>query len=142
MSEDKERHLLKLLCAATASLLLFAALSTPIDAQPIGPNVYNQLRFRHIGPRANRLYYSRMVVAPDNEEEIYFQGVRQTVSYDGGKTAQQQRPSPGGDNHNMWTDPLDLQGQFDALMPKDVPDFNRMLREKNLKVISISLDED
>jgi photosystem II stability/assembly factor-like uncharacterized protein len=52
-------------------------------------------------------YYSRMVVAPDNEDEIYFQGVRQTVSYDGGKTAQQQRPSPGGYNHDMWIDLLD-----------------------------------
>jgi hypothetical protein len=34
------------------------------------------------------------------------------------------------------------QSQFDALMQKDVPDFNRMLGEQNLKVISTGLDED
>jgi photosystem II stability/assembly factor-like uncharacterized protein len=52
-------------------------------------------------------YYSRMAVMPDNQDEIYFQGVRESVSYDGGKTAQPQRPDPGGDNHDVWIDPRD-----------------------------------
>ncbi len=52
-------------------------------------------------------YYSRMTVSSDNPDEIYFQGVRQTVSFDGGKTARPEEPAPGGDNHDMWIDPRD-----------------------------------
>ncbi|MFC2170217.1 WD40/YVTN/BNR-like repeat-containing protein, partial [Acidobacteriota bacterium] len=54
-------------------------------------------------------YYSRCLVTPDDENEIYFQAVRLVVSYDGGETfhiASGDR-SPGGDNHDMWIDPVE-----------------------------------
>ncbi|MEO1055221.1 MAG: glycosyl hydrolase, partial [Bacteroidota bacterium] len=50
-------------------------------------------------------YYTRIVVAPDNEEEIYFLSVRYSKSVDGGKTLMKEPPRGGGDNHDMWIDP-------------------------------------
>jgi photosystem II stability/assembly factor-like uncharacterized protein len=52
-------------------------------------------------------YYTRLTVSPENENEIYFEGVRESVSFDGGKTILPQRPDPGGDNHDAWIDPRD-----------------------------------
>lgn len=50
-------------------------------------------------------YYTRIAVAPDNPEEIYFLSVRFAKSEDGGKTLMRRPPRGGGDNHDMWIDP-------------------------------------
>ncbi|NQZ79108.1 MAG: glycosyl hydrolase, partial [Ekhidna sp.] len=44
-------------------------------------------------------YYTRIQVAPDNPEEIYFLSVRFSKSEDGGKTLMKRPPRGGGDNH-------------------------------------------
>ena len=49
-------------------------------------------------------YYSRVVVAPDDRDEVHFLATRHSTSLDGGLTVQ--RGSAGGDNHDMWIDPL------------------------------------
>jgi photosystem II stability/assembly factor-like uncharacterized protein len=48
-------------------------------------------------------YYTRMLVMPDNANEVYFPSNSMGVTYDGGETAEQIRW--GGDNHDMWADP-------------------------------------
>ena len=48
-------------------------------------------------------YYTRMLVMPDNANEVYFPSNGMGVTYDGGETADQVRW--GGDNHDMWADP-------------------------------------
>ncbi len=48
-------------------------------------------------------YYTRMLVMPDNENEVYFPSNSMGVTYDGGQTADLVRW--GGDNHDMWSDP-------------------------------------
>lgn len=50
-------------------------------------------------------YYTRIAVAPDNPDEIYFISVRFAQSLDGGKTLEKNPPRGGGDNHDMWIDP-------------------------------------
>jgi photosystem II stability/assembly factor-like uncharacterized protein len=50
------------------------------------------------------LYYSRLAVAPDNQHELHFMSTRHSISLDGGETF---KPgNAGGDNHDMWIDPL------------------------------------
>ncbi len=49
-------------------------------------------------------YYSRVVVAPDDHNEVHFLATSHTTSLDGGLTVQ--RGSAGGDNHDIWIDPL------------------------------------
>jgi hypothetical protein len=49
-------------------------------------------------------YYSRVVVAPDDHNEVHFLATGHSTSLDGGLTAT--RGSAGGDNHDMWIDPL------------------------------------
>ena len=51
-------------------------------------------------------YYTRFVVSPDNENQIYFLSVRFSMSVDGGETLVSRSPRGGGDNHDMWIDPL------------------------------------
>jgi photosystem II stability/assembly factor-like uncharacterized protein len=67
-------------------------------------------------------YYTRFAVSPDDENLLYFPCVSFTVSRDGGQTVfePQSRPGPygallpgpsaeasaGGDNHDIWIDPL------------------------------------
>ncbi len=51
-------------------------------------------------------YYSRVGVAPDDENELYFPAVRFPRSLDGGKSVEQV-PGSHGDNHDIWIDPLD-----------------------------------
>ena len=51
-------------------------------------------------------YYTRIAVAPDNPEEVYFLSVRFSKSEDGGRTLMKRPPRGGGDNHDMWIDPL------------------------------------
>ena len=49
------------------------------------------------------LYYSRMAVAPDDADEVHFMSTVYTKSLDGGVTFSS---IFGGDNHDMWIDPL------------------------------------
>lgn len=48
-------------------------------------------------------YYTRMIVAPDDYNEVYFPSNSMSISYDGGETSTLVRW--GGDNHDMWIDP-------------------------------------
>ncbi|MCX6550304.1 MAG: sialidase [Acidobacteria bacterium] len=53
-------------------------------------------------------YYSRMAVAPDNENDVYFITGRFARSIDGGETvvpAIRWADGPGADHHDMWIDP-------------------------------------
>ena len=50
------------------------------------------------------LYYTNAVVAPDDHNEIHFLSTAHTTSLDGGRTIE--RGGAGGDNHDMWIDPL------------------------------------
>src|SRR5215831_8079726 len=48
-------------------------------------------------------YYTRMLVMPDNANEVYFPDNGMGATYDGGETSEE---IPwGGDNHDMWSDP-------------------------------------
>ena len=49
-------------------------------------------------------YYTRMLVMPDDADEVYFPSNGMGVTRDGGETAEQLR-GWGGDNHDMWVDP-------------------------------------
>lgn len=50
------------------------------------------------------LYYTRAVASPDDHNEIHFLAVSHTRSLDGGKSVES--VGAGGDNHDMWIDPL------------------------------------
>ncbi|MCX6550415.1 MAG: sialidase, partial [Acidobacteria bacterium] len=53
-------------------------------------------------------YYSRMAVAPDNENETYFLSASFMTSIDGGETIvtlPRYGDAPGADHHDMWIDP-------------------------------------
>lgn len=65
-------------------------------------------------------YYTRMLVMPDNENEVYFPSNGISATFDGGetsdhmqcpgddpaaKTGGHDRGECGGDNHDMWSDP-------------------------------------
>jgi photosystem II stability/assembly factor-like uncharacterized protein len=50
-------------------------------------------------------YYTRLLVMPDNPNEVYFPSNGMGVTRDGGETADQVRW--GGDNHDMWVDSKD-----------------------------------
>ncbi len=49
-------------------------------------------------------YYTRMAVASDDENTVYFPCNQMYVTYDGGETIE--NFSGGGDNHDMWVDPV------------------------------------
>lgn len=49
------------------------------------------------------LYYSRLAVAPDDQDEVHFMSTVHTRSLDGGRTVER---VAGGDNHDIWIDPL------------------------------------
>ncbi|HMC68748.1 MAG TPA: hypothetical protein VKJ07_06300, partial [Mycobacteriales bacterium] len=51
-------------------------------------------------------YYVRFAVAPDDEERLYFVSVRFSMSRDGGRTLARSGYDGGGDNHDIWIDPL------------------------------------
>ncbi|HEX2667892.1 MAG TPA: hypothetical protein VHP13_05915 [Gammaproteobacteria bacterium] len=59
-------------------------------------------------------YFSRMVVAPDDPDEVYFLSFFMMQSKDGGKTAHYADPGVHVDHHALWIDPADpkriLQG--------------------------------
>ncbi|MGH9597015.1 MAG: VPS10 domain-containing protein, partial [Edaphobacter sp.] len=48
-------------------------------------------------------YYTRMLVMPDNENEVYFPSNSISATYDGGATSE--LVPWAGDNHDMWSDP-------------------------------------
>ena len=50
-------------------------------------------------------YYTRLVVAVDDEDEVYFMGSPVWKSIDGGRTVTRVA-EVGGDDHDMWIDPL------------------------------------
>jgi photosystem II stability/assembly factor-like uncharacterized protein len=52
-------------------------------------------------------YYSRMAVAPDNENETYYLTASFAKSIDGGQTltVTSRGQAPGGDHHDIWIDP-------------------------------------
>jgi len=52
-------------------------------------------------------YYSRMAVAPDNEDETYYLTASFAKSIDGGQTLTPvpRAEAPGGDHHDIWIDP-------------------------------------
>ena len=50
-------------------------------------------------------YYTRMLVMPDNANEVYFPSNGMGATWDGGETTEGIRW--GGDNHDMWADPKD-----------------------------------
>ncbi len=55
-------------------------------------------------------YYSRLVVAPDDENETYYLTARFARSIDGGETLvplTRWLDAPGADHHDMWIDPTD-----------------------------------
>ena len=49
------------------------------------------------------LYYSRMLAAPDDADEVHFVAVDQTVSTDGGRSIEV--GNSGWDHHDIWIDP-------------------------------------
>ena len=50
------------------------------------------------------LYYSRVVAAPDEPDEVHFLSTRYSRSLNGGEDFSV--GNPGGDSHDMWIDPL------------------------------------
>ena len=61
-------------------------------------------------------YYSRMAVAPDNDNEAYFLTASYAKSVDGGRTLTvlQRAEAPGGDHHDIWIDPTNANRQIVA----------------------------
>jgi photosystem II stability/assembly factor-like uncharacterized protein len=61
-------------------------------------------------------YYSRMAVAPDDEDEAYFLTASYARTLDGGLTLTQltRDQAPGGDHHDIWIDPTDADRQIVA----------------------------
>jgi photosystem II stability/assembly factor-like uncharacterized protein len=55
--------------------------------------------------RGRTHYYTRMAIAPDNENEAFFLSAAFSRTLDGGRTLTKMPASPGGDNHEMWIDP-------------------------------------
>ncbi len=51
-------------------------------------------------------YYVRFTVAPDDEDRLYFVSVRFSMSRDGGQSLNRVSFAAGGDNHDIWIDPL------------------------------------
>jgi photosystem II stability/assembly factor-like uncharacterized protein len=51
-------------------------------------------------------YYTRLRVSTDDPDEVYFASVKFSTSKDGGKTLAQAGYEAGGDNHDIWVDPL------------------------------------
>ena len=51
-------------------------------------------------------YYTRFAVSTDDADRIYFASVRFSMSVDGGESIVENPPRGGGDNHDIWIDPL------------------------------------
>ena len=50
------------------------------------------------------LYYSRVLAAPDDPDEVHFLSTRYSRSLNAGEDFSLE--NPGGDSHDMWIDPL------------------------------------
>ena len=57
--------------------------------------------------RGRTHYYTRLEISSDNENEVYFFSAAFSRSLDGGHTLTKMPADPGGDNHEMWIDPMD-----------------------------------
>jgi photosystem II stability/assembly factor-like uncharacterized protein len=55
--------------------------------------------------RGRTHYYTRMEIAPDDENEAYFFSSAFSHTLDGGRSLTPLPATPGGDNHEMWIDP-------------------------------------
>src|SRR5439155_26302765 len=60
----------------------------------------------HHGMAERAPYYGRFTVPPADEARMYFVSVRFSISRDGGQTLTRSPFSAGGDNHDIWIDPL------------------------------------
>jgi len=82
-------------------------------------------------------YYSRMAVAPDNENETYYLTASFSRSIDGGRTLTvvPRGEAPGGDHHDIWIDPTDanrmIVGHLVPPAPHQRPDVSRDHRQRN-----------
>jgi len=56
--------------------------------------------------RGRTHYYTREEISPDNENEVYFFTSAFSRTLDGGHTLTPMPSNPGGDNHEMWIDPM------------------------------------
>ncbi len=52
-------------------------------------------------------YYTRFAIDTANADRIYFASVRFSMSLDGGHSIVEDPPRGGGDNHDIWVDPMD-----------------------------------
>ncbi len=59
-------------------------------------------------------YYSRVAVAPDDEDETYYLTASYAKSIDGGQTLNvvPRAEAPGGDHHDIWIDPTNANRQI------------------------------
>jgi len=51
-------------------------------------------------------YYTKLRISTDDPNEVYFASVKFSTSKDGGKTLESAGYSAGGDNHDIWVDPM------------------------------------
>jgi len=59
-------------------------------------------------------YYTRFGISPDDPDLLYFPSVSWSVSRDGGLTLARDITRAGGDNHDVWIDPLNPNRILDA----------------------------
>ncbi|HTS10787.1 MAG TPA: hypothetical protein VMH00_01590 [Candidatus Limnocylindrales bacterium] len=65
-------------------------------------------------PSERSPYYTRFGIAPDNPDLLYFPSVTWSVSKNGGETLADDITRAGGDNHDVWIDPLNPNRILDA----------------------------
>jgi len=75
-----------------------------------------QLMTRDRNAMGRAHYYSRTVVATDNDNELYFLTASYARSIDGGRTLTtlSGQEAPGGDHHDIWIDPSNANRQIVA----------------------------
>jgi photosystem II stability/assembly factor-like uncharacterized protein len=59
-------------------------------------------------------YYTRFAISPDDPDLLYFPSVSWNVSRDGGSNLAHDVTRAGGDNHDVWIDPLNPNRILDA----------------------------
>jgi photosystem II stability/assembly factor-like uncharacterized protein len=65
-------------------------------------------------PSERSPYYTRFAISPDDPDLLYFPSVSWSVSRDGGLTLAHDITRAGGDNHDVWIDPLNPDRILDA----------------------------
>jgi photosystem II stability/assembly factor-like uncharacterized protein len=73
------------------------------DTKDLGEH-WTMVSDRHV-LNARPFYFSRLVVAPDNENHVYFLSFNIMESFDGGKTHKMASRGVHVDHHAMWIDP-------------------------------------